>query len=381
MRVSIVRSIGHIVDLKSYNAQELGLGKALCDRGFDVQVFFASADHDLKKNTLERSGRSLEMIFVPFTALPGKNAIFHGVFKELNRFAPDIIQVHECTQVMSLAVSIYAKYKKIPVILYQGQYQYSANIVSAAIQKLYDGSFGVLQRLIVSRPVAKTPESKKFLTEIGYKNIAIIPVGLDVERIDKDARMEWRIEDEIASESKILLYIGILEKRRNIEFLIRLVRELPEHFILLIAGEGPERECCQSLVMRLSLEHRVFFLGQVEQSDISSLYNRCDAYLMASDYEIYGMTILEAMYFGAVVFSTKTAGACSLIQSKKTGILLDGLDVIEWREAILKVVGNPEQMRFIKDRAQQSVQDSYTWEAISVEIERLYLQVLMESAH
>ena len=92
----------------------------------------------------------------------------------------------------------------------------------------------------------------------------------------------------------IILYVGRLDKRKVVEFLIRsmpLVRQQISDALLLVGGKGSYLEKMKSLVRRLNLERNVTFRGFVPDDQLISLYNQAQCAVVPSIFEGFGMLL------------------------------------------------------------------------------------------
>ena len=130
---------------------------------------------------------------------------------------------------------------------------------------------------------------------------------MDIQKFSSYELKDWKSELSI-TDKKILLYVGTLEQRRNPLFLLEVLEHLSTDFVLLIVGDGDLRHEMEREIKQKQLQNRCFMLGKRNQKELPSLYKAADLFLLASEYEIYGMVILEAMYFGIPTITTNLAG-------------------------------------------------------------------------
>ena len=75
-----------------------------------------------------------------------------------------------------------------------------------------------------------------------------------------------------------------------------------QDFISLIAGDGPEKDNLKSLIQEYHLQDNVILLGEVQNTE--SLYRNTDLFVLSSDYEGFGMVLVEALGYGKTIVAT-----------------------------------------------------------------------------
>ncbi|OHO33900.1 hypothetical protein HMPREF2690_00205 [Corynebacterium sp. HMSC034E11] len=123
-----------------------------------------------------------------------------------------------------------------------------------------------------------------------------------------------------------LLYLGRLAPEKQVGSLIegfaKALEDLPKLRLDLV-GEGPESAHLRELVSRLGIEDAVTFHGY--QNEPLNWYDNCDALLMNSKFEGFGLTILEAFSCSCPVISSPTKyGPLELVRDGINGLMFDG---------------------------------------------------------
>lgn len=158
--------------------------------------------------------------------------------------------------------------------------------------------------------------------QLGGRVVQVPGVGVDFSRFDKvppDTRQRLRKELSIPEDAVVLIYAAEFSVRKSQNVVIRAIAQLPEHIMLVLAGEGALREECRELAQKLGLEDRVLFPGQVR--DIPAWYAMADAAVSASRSEGLPFNIMEAMYAGLPVVASEVKGHSDLIEDGVTGLL------------------------------------------------------------
>lgn len=90
---------------------------------------------------------------------------------------------------------------------------------------------------------------------------------------------------------------------------------------LLIIGEGNERDCLQGLIAELGLAENVFLLGYKPRSQLIQILSSCDAFVLTSKHETFGLALAEAAAAGLPCIATNCGGPVEIID-EHNGILV-----------------------------------------------------------
>lgn len=160
-----------------------------------------------------------------------------------------------------------------------------------SFEKIITISDGVNEVLIDYLPNLK---SKLFR----IKNGAHLPFNEVVKRVKK--------------KSPIVLSIGRLHAQKNYEAALRSISQLKHlDFEYWIAGTGEMKKDLTNLAHQLGIDDKVTFLGYVE--DIPELLQKCDIYLITSEWEGFGLAAVEAMNASLPSIVSKVNGLKDLV--------------------------------------------------------------------
>lgn len=226
--------------------------------------------------------------------------------------------------------------------------------------RAYELVFGKLIRGSTDLVITKTTSAEKFMKSKGYKNVITIPVGLDKSKLGLT-----RYELVKKSSKRLsLLYVGNLEKRRDLTDILFVIKELyqkvPISFVII--GDGVERVRLKKWIEKLGLYKEVTLLGKIPNNELVKYYQQAHFFILPSKYEIYGMVILEAMSCGCPVISTRTAGALDIIKHKENGLLYSTKD--ELKRFIEYYYTNNKEYRMLQMNALKKSKD-YSWNKFS----------------
>jgi glycosyltransferase involved in cell wall biosynthesis len=107
---------------------------------------------------------------------------------------------------------------------------------------------------------------------------------------------------------RYVYYVGVLEPRKNVPVLLeayaKLAAEFPNVPLVIAGKKGWMYESIFQQAKALGLEDRVRFLGYVPDADLAALYNGARVFVYPSQYEGFGLPVLEAMQCGTPTITT-----------------------------------------------------------------------------
>lgn len=351
----IVRTSGSILDLTTYNCQELGLAQSLENRGVNVSLILAG-----NESKHVQIGK-ISVYYCKLVALNQQIAYFKNICALLRQLKPSLIQIHEIGLFMSWFIARWARKNHVPSVLIQGNYRTTQKPIKKQFEQLFNAIFGKSVLKTVSAIGYKTHKANQYVQSYIKKKSFPTYIGLDNSKFKGESTHNWQKELKL-DEKKVLLYVGALEKRRNPSLLIETLSKLSSDVVLILVGLGTLQNESIELAQKLGVANRCFFLGALKQTELPSLYHCADLFLLASDYEIYGMVILEAMYFGVPVVSTLTAGSESIINHGNDGIIINSLDSNQWAEQVENLLQHPDCLNSMRIAASKKINEELLWD-------------------
>ena len=101
-----------------------------------------------------------------------------------------------------------------------------------------------------------------------------------------------------------------------------------------------------------------------------------DIFLLPTYYDIYGMVLLEAMYYGISIITSDCGGAEMMIDSEKNGMVINSFDEKEWGECIIKLLANSQLRKKIGKNATKKIIEEYTWDKLGEKFISVYQNII-----
>lgn len=168
-------------------------------------------------------------------------------------------------------------------------------------------------------------------------DVRVISCGVDVARFrprEPEERLRLRDALGLPPESAVALYVGRLDRDKNLPLLLDAMARTPAPERLVIAGRGQEMHALREQSRRLQLEGRVRFSGYVPDDALPELYAACDLFVMPSAVELLSIATLEAMASGRPVAAARAGALPELVVEGVTGTLFDPSDVADAARAL-----------------------------------------------
>lgn len=213
---------------------------------------------------------------------------------------------------------------------------------------------------------------KTFRTDVHY----IHGVGVDGQRYCPAAEGEkttLRRELGFGEKQKILLCIGELLPNKNQIMAVHMMKEIAKHYpdaILVLAGNGPEKENLEKEISDCGLENNVKMIGYCTY--LEKYQKIADVLVACSKREGLPLNLVEAMLSGNPVVATKNRGHCELVDDGQTGFLVDIGDEKGMSECVLKIFRDEKLKCEMRKRAQEFAK-AYDIATASGELKKAYM--------
>jgi len=136
--------------------------------------------------------------------------------------------------------------------------------------------------------------------------IIFIPNGVDIQLIRLTEIYDLAMLDNWKEDNRYVLMAARFDYPKRQDLLIKLFKELPENYILMLAGEGMNRVYCENLTKELHIDHRVLFLGH--RPDILQFMKSVNLNILFSEYEGMSGVTIEALASGKPFLGSDVSG-------------------------------------------------------------------------
>lgn len=340
---------------------------------------------------IQKDGNILRMPGVEIKKLYGYrlSSPFHVIgLNDIKQMNLDVIHVHTEFGI-GIFARIVGRILSIPIVAtYHTMYEDYTHYVNVVQSKTVDKG---LKRIVSSLSrmygdacnelISPSEKTKAILERYGVaKQIHVIPTGLDLARFDKEKfsrefRQSLRESLQIGIEEYMLLFVGRIAKEKSIDTILYLMDKCKKDGLpvrAVIVGDGPDLSSLKELASSLHIEDRVVFTGRVVANEVPQYYAASDFFVSASLSETQGLTFIEAMASGCIVFAQEKDIMKELIIEGESGFYFDNVDELFSKIAAV-ISSGPQYRECLSENARKAVEvldSSYFYQSVIKVYER-----------
>ena len=201
---------------------------------------------------------------------------------------------------------------------------------------------------------------KDYINQVIKIPVSVIPFGVNI-----DVFKPKQVEPLFGKNDFVLGSIKPIESLYNIDILIKAYAKLLplySHLKLVIIGEGTEQNALKQLCRDFGIFDNVLFTGRIPFKDISTYYNKIDVLVNISEYESFGVSVVEAMACSKPVIVTNVGGLKEVVKDDSVGLKVNVADVEDTVNAIERLINDKSLYNQIAINARKHVIENYNWE-------------------
>jgi glycosyltransferase involved in cell wall biosynthesis len=249
--------------------------------------------------------------------------IFHGLSNEL----PLDIVKSKARSVVTIHDLIFLRYP---------------NLYKKADREIYKSKFkrSCMQADAI---VAISEQTKSDIIQffgINQEKIHVIYQGCNPLYYEKaEETLKSSIRRKHSLPDKFMLYVGTIEERKNLLQLVKAKHENSISLPLVVVGRAtPYLDIIREYITGNQVQN-IFFLSNVTQVDLPSIYQMAEVFVYPSSFEGFGIPVLEALNSGTPVI---TGNGSSLPEAGgPASIYLNPLQSIEIADSINRILNTP----------------------------------------
>ena len=215
--------------------------------------------------------------------------------------------------------------------------------------------------------------------EYGIKNVSVQENATSLKPV-KDKKKAFDFEEKygIKQDEKVLLFIGRINKIKNLEFMIdslARLKEMGQPFKMLFVGSGNDSEDLQDKVRKLGLDDRTIFTGRASDEEVLFAYARADLFLFPSLYDTSSLVQIEAASQKTPTLFIRGSTTSCTVTEDVNGFMAKG-EVEDYAKRIFEVLNDPKLHEKVSENAYKDLYK--TWEEVVGNMYDKYLKIIEE---
>ena len=207
------------------------------------------------------------------------------------------------------------------------------------------------------------------------KKVTVIYNAVDLKLFDSSI-----VERPAANaQNHVIGSVGHLYPQKGHDVLIQgmsqIVREFPETQLMII-GNGPQRLMLEHLAQRQKVSDRIAFLGSKSPPEVIEILRNVDLFVLASNWEGFGIAVIEAMAAGKPVVATAVEGLREVIEDGRTGFLVPPGKPHALAEKVIYLLRNRNVSIEMGKEGRKRVEILFSLDSMIVKLENLYRNLL-----
>lgn len=211
--------------------------------------------------------------------------------------------------------------------------------------------------------------------------LRVIPPGIDLKRFHPDhreaTRRRTREQLGINPSDLVILFVGMNFELKGLKTLIIAIARAKtkangRSIRLVVVGKGNQSRY-KKLAATMGIDNDLIFTG-VCNTAIENFYAAADFYALLSDFDTFGMTVLEAMASGLPVLVSTMVGAKDLVVDGIQGYIVDTNNITAVAARIVDLLA--EEKRTAMGCAARQVAEEHGWDTVVGKIQCIYDELL-----
>ncbi len=312
---------------------------------------------------------------VPGLTLP----VMVGLLDALRQSGADVIHAHSHRYGHVLESAAVARACGIPLVVSTHYHPSSRSepLGIRALLRAQDLLFGMTAYRVARRLVVESELEARLVREFAPpERVAVVPPGIDVGAWSDPAADRGSAPPLPPA---YLLFAGRIAPNKGLGLLLEAMAMLPADArlpLVLMGKDWGTRSEIERIARRLRLEGALRWLSYVPDPRAwREVFRGARALVLPSEWEAYGLVLLEAMAAGTPIVATSVGGVPEVLEGGTAGRLVPYGQPAALAQAILDALEKPEPTRAMVERARERVR-GLDW-SLSVErLRTLYREVV-----
>ncbi|MGI0071711.1 MAG: glycosyltransferase family 4 protein [Thermoplasmata archaeon] len=319
-------------------------------------------------------------------SLPGElhYPFFRGLGAALARDRPEVVHAHTFGTNQVAVARRYRARTGTPYVLtahFHPIWSIHGGWLRHRIRGFYDRRLAGRDLAAAARVIVQTREEERLLRTLDrpLPPVEIVPPGYSPLPEPPDGDAPFR--DRFAVAGPFVLFVGRLASNKGLTDLLGafalLARDDGEAHLVLVGADGGMRATLEARVRGFGLEARVHFVGHVPDDRLlAAAYREAIVTVLPSQYEAFGLVLLESLAQGTPVIATRVGGIPEFIEDDRSGLLVPPGEMGPLADALRRLWGDRALAHRLGRHGRTEIVPRYTWDRVVDRLEAVYTAVL-----
>lgn len=277
-----------------------------------------------------------------------------------------------------------------PTIMGALKHKFGNRVVLSAISDMRIGKLSqkMIDKLTMSimksadKIIVLTNEEKTYFlknTELEENFIKVIPPGINLERFSKFTISPEQFRKKYNLHTNVIFYAGRIDNwHKGLDNLVKALPIIKKDFEISCVISGDDwgsKAPLESLAQKLGVYENLKFFDPRDQKFLGEAYSSADVFVLPSNFETFGMVLVEAMASGTPVIGSRVGGIVDVIDNGKTGFIVPPKDPQSLAEKIIEILGNRKLRETMSINAKKA-STRYSSDIIGAKIIEIYKELL-----
>ena len=287
----------------------------------------------------------------------------------------DVVHSHGYNRFLS-EFSVFMLKKKIPIVFTPHGFMHTKkNYVFKIIHNKTFGRF--IQKADICTALTKLDFKDYGKLGVKKEKIVEIPNGVDIKKFQKVTKREVASFKKKYGLSKTILFVGRIHESKGLQYVTEAIKSIDCKLLIIGEDAGYKKEL-EKKIKSLGIGHKVIFAGNIGDEEKIKAYHACEALVLYSEWEGFGITVIEAMASGKPVIVSDKGSLPFLVNNKKEGFVVKFKDITDLRKRIELILTNKEESKRMGEEGKKKAK-KYEWNKIVGMYLKTYKEVLKKN--
>ena len=293
-----------------------------------------------------------------------------GMKAAIRRSMPDVIHTHGVMYSPALFSWQVARRSKVPLVI--------NSIFSPRYGFVWDRYLRLARRIMndAACVIAISEFERSLLIKGGMTADKVVVLSPGVDLSPLQVRHASIFPRYGIADNRVIVSLGRLAFGKRVDRLIQslpsVIAKHPDVRLLIIGPDYGDEARLRQLVQSLDLARFVTFAGPLPQDEVTAALQCASLFAMTTDFELFGITLIEAMAAGAAVVAPDVASIPNVVRNGETGLLYRHDDVSDLSAKLNLVLGADVLARHLVDTGKRDAATRFDFQRNLDALEDIY---------